>query len=278
MHQAFGGVQGFFAHDSTVIGLPMRFALFMPPRARPEQRVPLMVYLAGLTCTEETFSIKAGAQRVASELGVGLLAPDTSPRNTGIAGATGDWEVGEGASFYLDATVAPWSSRFLMSRYLTDELLPLVAQHFAVDSNRIGIFGHSMGGHGALTLALRFPNVFKSVSAFAPICAPTSCAWGEKAFRTYLGDDCGAWRAYDACDLLHTGKRPAHPNILVDQGLEDKFLIAGQLQPERLRAACAAANVALHLREHVGYDHGYYFVSSFIEDHLRFHADNLKGA
>jgi S-formylglutathione hydrolase len=250
----------------------MRFAVYQPPQAR-EGRVPVLYYLAGLTCSEETATMKAGAQRVAAELGLMLVMPDTSPRDTGIHGATGDWEFGEAAGFYLDATQAPWSSRFRMETHVVHELSAVVAEHFPADPARAGIFGHSMGGHGALVLALRHPDKYRSLSAFAPIVAPSEVPWGRKAFSRYLGDNHRAWAEHDACELVK--RRPFAGTILVDQGLDDKFL-APQLQPERFEAACVDAGQALTLRRHAGYDHGYYFIASFIEDHLRHHAAQLS--
>lgn len=270
-HACFGGVQGFYRMASAACGGPMRFAVFQPPQAR-EGRVPVLYYLAGLTCSEETATIKAGAQRVAAELGLMLVMPDTSPRDTGIEGATGDWEFGEAAGFYLDATQAPWSSRFRMETHVVHELASAVAEHFPADPGRAGIFGHSMGGHGALVLALRHPDLYRSVSAFAPIVAPSQVPWGQKAFSRYLGDHHRAWAEHDACELVR--RRPFGGTILMDQGLDDKFL-ATQLQPERFEAACAEAGQSLTLRRHAGYDHGYYFIASFIEDHLRHHAAAL---
>jgi S-formylglutathione hydrolase len=237
--------------------------------------VPVLYYLAGLTCTEETFMIKAGAQRRAAELGIMLVACDTSPRETGIDGATGDWEFGEGAGFYLDATEAPWSRHFRMDRYLSEELREVVESAFPVSGSR-GICGHSMGGHGALTLALRHPDLYRSVSAFAPICAPADCPWGQKAFPRYLGEDRAQWNAHDASRLMLARGRALGDEILVDQGLADKFLHAGQLLPERFEQACAAAGQPLKLRRHEGYDHGYYFIASFIDDHLDWHHARLR--
>lgn len=274
-HACFGGRQGYYRHPSDTTHGEMRFAVFQPPQVR-DGTVPVLFYLAGLTCTEETFAIKAGAQRVAAELGLMLVAPDTSPRDTGFEGATGDWEFGEGAGFYLDATQTPWLQRFRMASYVSHELPRVIAQRFAADFSRAGIFGHSMGGHGALTLALKHPDLFKSVSAFAPIVAPTQVPWGEKAFPRYLGDDRAAWGAYDTCALLAAGKRFASVP-LVDHGLADKFL-GTQLQPERLEATCVMAEQPLRLRRHTGYDHGYFFIATFIEDHLRHHAAMLAVA
>ncbi|GAB2496722.1 S-formylglutathione hydrolase [Arenimonas alkanexedens] len=271
-HGCFGGVQGFYRMASPACGGRMRFAVFQPPQAR-DGRVPVLYFLAGLTCSEETATMKAGAQRVAAELGLMLVMPDTSPRDTGIDGATGDWEFGEAAGFYLDATQAPWSSRFRMETHVVHELSAAVADHFPADPGRAGILGHSMGGHGALTLALRHPDRYRSLSAMAPIVAPSQVPWGQKAFSRYLGDKPGAWAEHDACELVK--RRPFGGLILVDQGLEDKFL-APQLQPERFEAACAEAGQALTLRRHAGYDHGYYFIASVIEDHLRHHAAQLS--
>jgi S-formylglutathione hydrolase len=270
-HACFGGVQRYYQHASGTIGLPMRFSVFLPPQA-VQGPVPGVVYLAGLTCNEETFMAKAGAQRVAAELGLALIAPDTSPRGAGIAGEADAWDFGVGAGFYLDATQTPWATHYRMESYLLDELLPLVGEHLPVDGERLGLFGHSMGGHGALTLALRHPQRFQSLSAFAPICAPTQCLWGHKAFTGYLGEDRAAWAAHDASALMAQRSTPllAH-GILVDQGLGDKFLEA-QLHPHLFEAACAQAGQPLTLRRHAGYDHGYYFISTFMEDHLRHHA------
>jgi S-formylglutathione hydrolase len=274
-HRCFAGTQTFYEHASRAIGLPMRFSVFLPPAAE-RGPVPALLYLAGLTCTDETFPTKAGAQRAAAELGLALIAPDTSPRGAGVPGEADSWDFGVGAGFYLDATEAPWSARWRMESYLVDELLPLVGAALPVDTGRLGVFGHSMGGHGALTLALRHPGTFRSVSAFAPICAPSHCPWGEKAFTGYLGADRAAWAEHDATELMRTRSAPPFPGgILVDQGLADKFLAEGQLLPERFEAACAGAGQPLTLRRHAGYDHGYHFVSTFVEDHLKHHLQFL---
>jgi S-formylglutathione hydrolase len=273
-HRSFDGLQGYYRHASSVIGLPMRFAVFQPPQAQ-QRRVPVLFYLAGLTCTEETFVIKAGAQRVAALLGLMLVACDTSPRQTGIAGEAEDWEFGSGAGFYVNATQSPWSRYFRMYDYVLGELRETVLEHFPGEPRRLGIFGHSMGGHGALVLALRNPAVYRSVSAFAPICSPTRCPWGRKAFSGYLGTDRAAWASYDAVELLSAGRARVFPEILVDQGLADKFLPQGQLLPEQLEAACAQAGQPLRLRRQEGYGHDYFFIATFMEDHLRFHADAL---
>jgi S-formylglutathione hydrolase len=276
-HRCFQGTQGFYRHESRVIGLPMRFGVYRPPLAAT-QPVPVLFYLAGLTCTEETAAMKAGAQRAAAELGLMLVTCDTSPRNTGIAGEADDWEFGAGAGFYLNATQQPWARFYRMYDYVLEELRQAVLANFPADPNRVGIFGHSMGGHGALVLALRNPQVFKSVSAFAPICSPMRCAWGQKALPRYLGDDQAAWKNYDSVELMHAAGKAVFNEILVDQGLADKFLQQSQLLPELFEAACAAAGQPLRLRRHEGYDHGYYFISTFVADHLRFHAAALSGA
>ena len=275
-HACFGGSQRFYRHDSSAIGLPMQFSVYLPPAALREEKVPALLYLAGLTCTEETFPIKAGAQRLAAELGLALISPDTSPRGAGVAGEAESWDLGVGAGFYLDATQAPWAQHWRMESYLLDELLPLLGEQLPIDSQRLGIFGHSMGGHGALTLALRHPGLFKSVSAFAPISNPMNCAWGQKAFTAYLGEDRTTWTAHDASALMATQKNQPYPHgILIDQGLADKFLADGQLLPEALAAACAQVGQPLTLRQHADYDHGYYFIQSFMDDHLRHHAQQL---
>jgi S-formylglutathione hydrolase len=269
--RSFGGTQGFYRHESAACGGAMKFAVYLPPQAASGP-VPVLYWLAGLTCTEETFTIKAGAQRMASALGLGLVMPDTSPRGTGIEGATGDWEFGEGAAFYLDAAQAPWSARFNMATYVAQELPALVEGHFPLDGNRRGIFGHSMGGHGALVTALRHPGRYRSLSAFAPIVAPCRVPWGEKAFGRYLGADRDAWKAWDASELVK--KQRFDGEILIDQGLADQFL-ANQLKPELFEEACALAGQSLRVRRQEGYDHSYYFIASFMEDHLRHHAAAL---
>ena len=271
-HACFGGVQGFHRHDSNVIGLPMRFGVFVPPQAK-RGPVSVLFFLAGLTCTEETFAIKAGAQQFAAQHGLMLVTPDTSPRHTGIEAADAAWDFGSGAGFYLDATQAPWSAHWRMGSYVTQELRELVLSQFAGRADRVGIFGHSMGGHGALTLALKNPGLFQSVSAFAPIAAPMQCPWGAKAFSGYLGDDPPAWARHDATELVKSGARV--PPLLIDQGLADKFL-AEQLHPHLFEAACAEAGQPLNLRRHAGFDHGYYFISTFMADHIAHHAKFLN--
>lgn len=273
-HRCFGGTVAFYRHPSEACGGEMRFGVYLPPQAT-RRKVPVLTYLAGLTCTEETFLAKGGAPRVAAELGLMLVAPDTSPRGAGYPGEDADWDFGTGAGFYLDATQPPWSARYRMFSYVTRELPALVAEHLPAQHGREGIFGHSMGGHGALVCALRQPGRYASVSAFAPICAPRQVPWGQKAFGGYLGPDTEAWREWDASELV---RRPGArlPTPLVDQGTQDKFL-ESQLRPEILRDACASVGQTLNLRMQEGYDHSYHFVSTFMEDHLRHHASALAG-
>jgi S-formylglutathione hydrolase len=275
-HACFGGTQGFYRHESSEIGLPMQFGVYRPPQAQ-HGRVPALYYLAGLTCNEETFAIKAGAQRLAAELGLMLVTPDTSPRHTGIDGADAAWDFGHAAGFYLDATRAPWARHWRMASYVTRELPALIEAEFPADPARRGLFGHSMGGHGALTLALKNPGRYRSVSALAPIAAPTQCPWGVKAFTGYFGDETpeqrAAWAAHDATELVKSGAKL--PPVLIDQGLADKFL-AEQLHPDRFEAACRSAGQPLTLRRHAGYDHGYYFIATCMADHLAHHARQLE--
>lgn len=274
-HACFGGIQGFYRHASAECRSTMRFAVFQPPQAK-HGRVPVLYWLAGLTCTEETFVIKAGAQRLAAELGIMLVAPDTSPRETRHPGDDAYWDFGLAAGFYVDATQAPWSANYRMYSYVSRELPVLIDAHFPSNPERKSVFGHSMGGHGALTLALRHPGRFQSLSAFAPIAAPTQCPWGEKAFSGYLGEDRSSWAAHDASALMRAQAGAPYPGgILIDQGLADKFL-AEQLHPEAFEVACQAVGQPLTLRRHAGYDHGYYFIASFIDDHLRHHAAQLQ--
>jgi S-formylglutathione hydrolase len=269
-HRSFGGVQGFYRHASTACAGTMRFAVYKPPQAE-HGAVPVLYYFSGLTCTEENFVIKAGAQRVASELGLMLVVPDTSPRNTGIPGEADDSEFGAGAGFYLDATQTPWSKHFNMYTYVTAELPALIAAHFPADMTRESVFGHSMGGHGALTVALKNPQRYKSVSALAPITAPMRAAWTQKAFARYLGDDRETWKEYDASELVKRQRFPG--TILIDQGEVDEFM--GGLRPDLFAKACNESGQALNLRMQPGYNHSYYFVSTFVEDHLRHHAKAL---
>ncbi|MFQ6277589.1 S-formylglutathione hydrolase [Acinetobacter johnsonii] len=271
-NRSFDGEQRIYRFNSISLQGESKFGIYLPAQALAGQACPTLFYLAGLTCTEETFAIKAHAQRLAAQLGLILVTPDTSPRGEQVA--QGDhWDIGQGAGFYINATQAPWAEHFQMESYVVEELYDLVIQQFAVQAERIGIFGHSMGGHGALTLALKHPEKFKSVSAFAPICAPSQCPWGEKAFSNYLGSDQAEWLKHDASALVQT-KRAHFADILIDQGLSDQFY--SQLNPALFQQACQAAGQPLTLREHAGYDHGYYFIQSFIDDHLQFHAVQLE--
>jgi len=271
-NRCFGGMQGVYTHAAETTHCSMRFGVFMPPQAQ-SARVPVLYWLSGLTCTEENFIVKAGAQRVAAELGVAIVVPDTSPRGLGYPGEADAYDFGLGAGFYVDATEAPWSEGYRMYSYVTNELPAYVERHFAVVAGRAGIFGHSMGGHGALTIALKNPGRYRSVSAFAPIASPMRCPWGEKALTGYLGSDRSRWREYDATALI-ADRGWRGPALLVDQGTSDPF-IESQLKPELLRQACERAGVALDLRLRDGYDHSYFFIATFIEEHLRFHARHL---
>jgi len=275
-HRLFEGTQGFYRHQSTSTGTSMRFAVYTPPQAA-DGPVPVVWFLSGLTCTEENFTVKAGAQRLAADLGLMLIAPDTSPRGEGVPDdPEGAYDFGIGAGFYVDATEAPWAEHYRMYTYITDELPAVIAEHFPADMARQSIMGHSMGGHGALTIALKNPMRFKAVSAFAPIASPINCPWGQKALGGYLGDDQAKWRAHDACALLEDGHR-VPTEILVDQGMADPFL-EEQLRPTLLEAACQKAGQKLTLRCQPDYDHSYYFIASFIDDHLIWHAERLNAA
>jgi S-formylglutathione hydrolase len=271
--KAFGGVQATYRHGSAETKTAMKLSVFTPPQAE-QGPVPVLWFLSGLTCTEENFTVKAGAQRVAAELGLMLIAPDTSPRGDDVPDDPEKaYDFGLGAGFYVDATVPPFALNYRMYSYLTAELPAVVAAELpAADMTRQAITGHSMGGHGALTLALKHPERYRSVSAFAPIVSPINCPWGVKALTGYLGEDRATWRPYDACALIEDGARVA--DILVDQGEADSFL-TGQLKPELLEAACAKAGIPLTLRRQPGYDHSYFFIATFIEDHLRWHAARL---
>ncbi|MBC8750735.1 MULTISPECIES: S-formylglutathione hydrolase [Paraburkholderia] len=273
-HASFGGTQRIYKHESKATGLPMRFSVFMPKEAS-QKKVPALFYLAGLTCTEETFPIKAGAQRFAAQHGIALIAPDTSPRGAGLPGESESRDFGVGAGFYVDATQEPWSKHYRMYSYVRDELREMVVNELPVDGERLGIFGHSMGGHGALILALRNPDIYRSVSAFAPIAAPMHSPWGEKAFGGYLGAAREVWKQYDASELVGKATRKFTEGILIDQGLDDQFLVA-QLNPTVFEAACKVAGQPLTLRRHEGYDHSYFFISTFVEDHIRHHATTLN--
>jgi S-formylglutathione hydrolase len=267
----FGGRISIYSHASEAIKSEMRFALYLPPQAA-RTKVPALYYLAGLTCNEETFIIKAGALRLAAEYGLALVACDTSPRGLNIPGDSAAWDFGVGAGFYINATAAPWSTNYHMGSYVSEELPALIEKNFSVIAGRRGIFGHSMGGHGALVTALRDPTAWQSVSAFATICNPVAVPWGKKAFGNYLGADASQWEQWDASLLMRRRPYPGH--ILVDQGLADQFL-AEQLHPDALEAAAAASGQALNLRQHEGYDHSYWFIQTFIADHLAHHAKSL---
>lgn len=268
-HACFGGMQEVWQHDSATLGCAMRFGVYLPPQAR-ERACPVLYWLSGLTCSEQNFITKAGAQRYAAEHGVILVAPDTSPRGVGVPDAEG-FDLGLGAGFYVDATQAPWDAHYRMHDYVAHELPALVEAHFPASDAR-AVSGHSMGGHGALVLALRHPGRYRSVSAFSPIVAPSRVPWGEKAFAAYLGDDRAAWREWDACELV-ANARERLP-LWIDQGEADEFLDT-QLQPGRLREACDTAGHPLTLRLHPGYDHSYYFIASFIGEHVAHHARAL---
>ncbi|MBX2868934.1 MAG: S-formylglutathione hydrolase [Acidiferrobacterales bacterium] len=271
--RCFGGLQGTYRHQSGETSTPMQFSVFSPPAAE-KGAVPVLWYLSGLTCTEENFTVKAGAQRYAAHHNLMLIAPDTSPRGAGIEGEDDSYDFGSGAGFYVDATQAPWDRNYRMYSYITKELPGIVFENFAADSSRQGITGHSMGGHGALTIGLKNPETYQSISAFSPICAPMQCDWGKKALGGYLGDDQQKWAEHDASVLVESGHRSGE--ILVDQGGADDFL-ENQLLPERLKQACADAGQPLNLRMQSGYDHSYFFIASFVEDHVAFHAKRLQG-
>jgi S-formylglutathione hydrolase len=271
-NKCFGGTQGVYKHTSQELGCDMKFAVFTPPQAEDDTR-PVVFWLSGLTCTEENFTVKAGAQRAAAELGLVIVAPDTSPRGDDVPDDADSYDFAKGAGFYLDATRQPWSKNYRMYSYITGELPALIFKHFPAQADKQGIMGHSMGGHGALTIALKNPDTFSSVSAFSPIVAPSQVPWGEKAFTGYLGDDRSAWADYDATALVESGKR-FDGEILIDQGTADNFL-EEQLRPEIFADACAKAGQKLDLRMQPGYDHSYFFIASFIEDHLRHHAEAL---
>jgi S-formylglutathione hydrolase len=271
--KCYGGDQLVFAHDSKATGTRMEFAVYVPPQAA-KQPWPVLFYLSGLTCTWENATTKAGFQRAAAEHGIVVVAPDTSPRGDDVPDDAG-YDLGKGAGFYLNATQAPWSKHFKMYDYVVNELTELVARSFAVNFARFGITGHSMGGHGALTIAMKNPDRFKSVSAFSPIVAPSQVPWGQKAFNAYLGADQKAWAAYDSCALM--ASRGWSRDILIDQGDADEFL-KNQLRPELFAEACKAKHVPLTLRMQAGYDHSYYFMSTFIGDHVRWHAERLHAS
>lgn len=286
-HRCYGGWQRYYQHQSETIGLPMRFSVFLPEQTQATSAKndsahpmgttmrPVLIYLAGLTCTEDTFTTKAAAQQYAAEHGLILVAPDTSPRGAGVPGEDDNWDFGTGAGFYLDALTPDFAKHYRMESYVADELFSIVTSVLPGDAERVGVFGHSMGGHGALVLALRHQDKFKSVSAFAPIAAPTQSPWGEKAFTGYLGTDRQVWAQYDASCLMESQRTVPYPQgILVDQGLADQFL-ERELHPHVFEAACQAVNQPLTLRRHENYDHGYFFIMTFMKDHIEHHARQL---
>lgn len=271
--KVFGGTQGVYRHKSEACNCDMTFAVFMPPQAE-HGPVPVLWYLSGLTCTHQNVMDKGEYRRLAAELGVAIICPDTSPRGEGVPDEQDNWQFGKGAGFYLNATQEPYSHHYQMARYIEDELPALIAENFAIDMSRQSITGHSMGGHGAITIALRKPERFRSVSAFAPIAQPSTAGWSKPAFEKYLGEDDAAWRIYDATSLIEDGHRLTE--LLVDQGTADSFLDDG-LRPWLLEEACNAANIPLTLNMREGYDHSYYFISTFMDEHLRWHHARLNG-
>lgn len=273
-YRCFDGTVAYYSHFSATCNSEMNFAVYLPPQAETKP-VPILYYLSGLTCTEENFTVKAGAQRYAAEAGIMLVAPDTSPRNTGIAGEDEEWDIGSGAGFYVDAVVSPWKSHYQMYSYVTEELPKLIVANFPVLANKQSIFGHSMGGHGALICALKNPDRYLSVSAFAPIASPINCPWGEKVFTAYLGENRQLWKNYDASELVKQTQLD-YP-ILVDQGLADTFYQQKQLLPEVFQSACKEVGQALNLRFHSGYGHDYFAIASLIEDHFQHHSQALHG-
>ncbi len=268
---AFDGMQGVFSHDSEACRCEMTFAVFVPPQAIKEKR-PVLWYLSGLTCTHANVMEKGEYRRMASELGLIIVCPDTSPRGNDVPDELTNWKMGKGAGMYLDATEKPWSENYQMYTYITQELPALVAEHFRVDMDRQGIFGHSMGGHGAMTIALKNPATYRSCSAFAPIVSPSTADWTPDAFTKYLGEDHAAWRPYDACALVEDGAR--FPEFLIDQGKADSFLETG-LKPWLFEEAIKGTDIGLTLRMHERYDHSYFFISTFMDDHLKWHAERL---
>jgi S-formylglutathione hydrolase len=269
-HKCHCGEVHYYSHKACSTKCDMSFSIFLPPQIA-EGKCPALFFLAGLTCTEDNFTTKAGAYKMAAELGMIIIAPDTSPRGDDVPDEEG-WDFAKGAGFYVDATEAPWDTHFNMYSYVSDELYELVLDNFDIDEKRVGIFGHSMGGHGALTIYLKNKTKFKSVSAFAPIVNTMNCPWGHKALGKYIGEDRAAWANYDACVLISQANSGQNePEILIDQGLDDPFL-ESQLMPEKFEEACAEVNQKVNVRRHKGYDHGYFFISSFVEDHLKHHA------
>ena len=272
-YRCFGGTVAYYTHHSQCFDSPMNFSIYLPPQAATE-KVPVLYYLSGLTCTEENFTVKAGAQRYAADSGLILVAPDTSPRNTGIPGEDETWDIGSGAGFYVNATVDPWKKYYQMYDYVVEELPQLILDNFPIKADKQSIFGHSMGGHGALICALKNPDKYCSVSAFAPITAPTKCPWGQKAFQTYLGDDLSLYADYDASELVKQNLLP-YP-ILIDQGTADQFYQQQQLLPEVFQRACEERGQELILRFQEEYDHSYFTIATFMKDHIEFHAKFLN--
>lgn len=273
-HKCFGGTLSYYSHAATTTKCQMNFTIFIPLQAE-KSKCPALYYLAGLTCTEDNFTTKGGAYKVAAELGLILIAPDTSPRGDDVPDEDG-WDFGKGAGFYVDATEKPWNRNYNMYSYIKEELYGLVIKNFPVKENCQGIFGHSMGGHGALTIYLKNRDKYKSVSAFAPIVSPLNCPWGHKALANYIGQDKSKWANYDACLLMKSSGKSMGSEILIDQGLADPFL-ENQLKPELFEQACSETGQKLTLRKHEGYDHGYFFIATFMEDHLRHHHAILNG-
>lgn len=271
-HQCFGGTVSYYLHSSSICNIEMRFSIYQPPQTKLKL-LPILYFLSGLTCTEENFMAKAGAQQFAAKYGLILVAPDTSPRNTGILGEDDDWDLGTGAGFYVNATSEPWKKHYQMYSYVVKELPEIINKNFPVQPDKQSIFGHSMGGHGALICALKNPEKYQSVSAFSPIAAPMRCPWGEKAFKNYLGLNQENWRDYDASELVLTSAY--HRPILIDVGTADPFLTQNQLLPEVFENACQKVGLPLTLRMQENYDHSYYFIASFIEEHIRHHAEAL---
>ncbi len=278
-HKVFGGVQGVYSHQSSAVRGEMEFSVFMPPQA-DNDKVPVLYFLSGLTCTQDNVTTKGGFQRLAAQLGIAIVCPDTSPRTTpsgaDYPGQDEAYDFGSGAGFYVDATVEPWSQTYQMNSYVVDELPALIGANFAVDTDKAGIFGHSMGGHGALIIGLRNADKYRSISAFSPIVAPSQVPWGQKALAGYLGGDRESWKVYDAVELMGAGYC-SNGSILIDQGLADPFY-EEQLRPGLFGKACARAGQKVQIRLHEGYDHSYYFISTFMEDHLRHHAMHLQTA
>lgn len=269
-HKSFGGTVSYYSHDATSTNCTMGFTIFLPPQVQ-QGKCPVVYYLAGLTCTEDNFTTKGGAYKIAAKLGIILVAPDTSPRGDDVPDEDA-WDFGKGAGFYVNAEQAPWSEHYNMEDYISHELYNIILDNFPADEKRCGIFGHSMGGHGALTLYLKNKDKYKSLSAFAPIVSPTNCPWGHNALGKYIGEDQNSWANFDACLLMKASKNaPDAPEILIDQGLSDPFL-KSQLMPELFEDACATVGQKLNLRRHEGYDHGYFFISTFMEDHIKHHA------